>query len=66
MITNNFSIDDIQKSILELYKLSKVLRSKRIGALILNQPKLQYQIDANSKIPISFSIYQQGGQSSIS
>lgn len=42
-----------------MYKLSQVLRSKRVGALTLNQPKLQYQMKADSKIPLSFSIYQQ-------
>jgi DIS3-like exonuclease 2 len=58
-ITNNYSVNDIKQIVLDLYKISKILRSKRIGALTLNQPKLQYQMKADSKTPLSFSIYQQ-------
>ena len=58
-ITNNYSVQDIKRTVLELYKISQILRSKRVGALTLNQPKLQYQMKADSKIPLSFSIYQQ-------
>ncbi|CAF1285953.1 unnamed protein product [Adineta steineri] len=58
-ITNNFSVNDIKRIVLQLYEISKVLRSKRAGALTLNQPKLQYNMKADSKIPLSFSIYQQ-------
>ncbi|CAF1546892.1 unnamed protein product, partial [Adineta ricciae] len=50
---------DITRTVLQLYKISKALRSKRAGALTLNQPKLQYQMKADTKIPLSFSIYQQ-------
>ncbi|CAM4876135.1 unnamed protein product [Rotaria socialis] len=58
-ISNNFSVNDITRTVLELYGISKILRSKRVGALTLNQPKLQYQIKTDSKMPMSFSIYQQ-------
>ena len=44
---------------LELYRISTVLRAKRAGALTLNQPKLQYRISTDSQMPLSFSIYQQ-------
>ena len=59
VITNNYSVNDIKQTVLQLYEISKTLRSKRIGALTLNQPKLQYQMKADSKMPLSFSIYQQ-------
>ncbi|CAF0864172.1 unnamed protein product [Rotaria sordida] len=59
IIQNNFSINDIKQIVLDLYEISKILRSKRIGALTLNQPKLQYQIKNDNKMPLSFSIYQQ-------
>ncbi|UJR26589.1 hypothetical protein I4U23_007909 [Adineta vaga] len=58
-ITNNYSVNDITRTVLQLYEISKVLRSKRVGALTLNQPKLQYNMKADTKIPMSFSIYQQ-------
>ncbi|CAF4858894.1 unnamed protein product [Rotaria sp. Silwood1] len=58
-ITNNYSVNDIKEIVLYLYEISKILRSKRSGALTLNQPKLQYQIKPDSKMPLSFSIYQQ-------
>ncbi|CAF1685861.1 unnamed protein product, partial [Adineta ricciae] len=50
-ITNNFTVNDITRTVLQLYKISKALRSKRAGALTLNQPKLQYQMKADTKIP---------------
>ena len=52
-------MNDIKRTVLQLYEISKVLRAKRVGALTLNQPKLQYKMKADSKIPLSFSIYQQ-------
>lgn len=58
-ISQPFSVQDIKRTVLELYRISTVLRGKRAGALTLNQPKLQYRIAADSKIPLSFSIYQQ-------
>ncbi|CAF0883550.1 unnamed protein product [Didymodactylos carnosus] len=58
-ICNNYSVDDIKQKVLHLYKISKCLRTKRAGALTLNQPKLQYKIQPNTKMPLSFSIYQQ-------
>ncbi|CAF1959385.1 unnamed protein product [Rotaria magnacalcarata] len=58
-ISNNFSVNDITRTVSELYGISKILRSKRTGALTLNQPKLQYQIKTDSKMPMSFSVYQQ-------
>jgi len=58
-ISENFTVKDITKTVADLYKMSKILRSKRAGALALNQPKLQYQMKADSKIPLSFSIYYQ-------
>lgn len=58
-ISTPFTPSNIKKTVLELFRISKVLRSKRSGALTLNQPKLQYQMNADTKIPLSFSIYQQ-------
>lgn len=52
-------MNDIKRTVLDLYEVSKALRSKRVGALTLNQPKLQFQIKPDSKTPMSFSIYQQ-------
>jgi DIS3-like exonuclease 2 len=49
----------IQRNVLQLYRISQVLRSKRTSALNLNQPKLQYQMNTDSGLPMSFSIYQQ-------
>ena len=54
-----FTPQDIKQTVLQLFQISKILRSKRAGALTLNQPKLQYQMNADTKIPLSFSIYQQ-------
>ena len=54
-----FTPADIQRVVLQLFRLSKILRAKRSCALTLNQPKLQYQMNADTKSPLSFSIYEQ-------
>lgn len=58
-ITNNYTVADVVRTVSQLYRISTALRGNRAGALTLNQPKLQYKMKADTKIPLSFSIYQQ-------
>lgn len=56
----SFSNNAVCEVVNNLYKLAVKLRGKRFdgGALSIDQPKLQFQIDKSTKQPISFKLEQ--------
>ncbi|XP_044736789.1 DIS3-like exonuclease 2 [Chrysoperla carnea] len=58
-IYGNHSYEQIIKIVNKLHKIALSLRSNRFenGALRINQPKLMFQLDQQSGLPGSFSIY---------
>lgn len=58
-VFNGFTVDDCAKTVCMLHKLAVVMRKKRFssGALAINQPKLSFEIDRQTREPLSYSLY---------
>ena len=53
------TIDDIRSSVLNLNKIARNLRDKRVqrGSLLLNNPKIYFDLDEETKMPTSVKQY---------
>lgn len=60
-ICNGFGPKDCVNVIKNLYKLSVIMRQRRYdnGALRIDQPKLYFELDPDTGIPIKWHIYEQ-------
>ncbi|KHJ85385.1 RNB-like protein [Oesophagostomum dentatum] len=59
-ITDDVTVHQIKEKVLQLHALAKALRLKRSqsGSLQLDQPKLKFALDDETKMPIGVSIYE--------
>ncbi|VDM66090.1 unnamed protein product, partial [Strongylus vulgaris] len=59
-ISDEVTVFQIKEKVLQLHALAKALRLKRsqCGSLQLDQPKLKFALDDETKMPIGVSIYQ--------
>lgn len=59
-IGNGFGVENCVATILELYKLSQILRKRRFecGALRIDQPKLCFHLDPETQAPLGSFIYE--------
>ncbi|KAK6752619.1 hypothetical protein RB195_003811 [Necator americanus] len=59
-ISDGTTVCEIKQKVLQLHKIAKALREKRSqnGSLQLDQPKLKFALDDETKMPIGVSIYQ--------
>lgn len=57
-VYNGFTVDDCAKTVCNLQKFT-VMWYKRFssGALDINQPKLSFEIDGETRKPLSYSLY---------
>ncbi|EYC11246.1 hypothetical protein Y032_0051g2097 [Ancylostoma ceylanicum] len=59
-ISDGTTVYQIKEKVLQLHSVAKALRAKRSqsGSLQLDQPKLKFALDDETKMPIGVSIYQ--------
>ncbi|RCN38592.1 RNB-like protein [Ancylostoma caninum] len=59
-ISDDTTVCQIKEKVLQLHSVAKALRAKRSqsGSLQLDQPKLKFALDDETKMPIGVSIYQ--------
>ncbi|KIH54145.1 RNB-like protein, partial [Ancylostoma duodenale] len=59
-ISDDTTVHQIKEKVLQLHSVAKALRTKRSqsGSLQLDQPKLKFALDDETKMPIGVSIYQ--------
>ncbi|XP_033724656.1 DIS3-like exonuclease 2 isoform X3 [Pecten maximus] len=62
-ISSNFTLEQIKKRVLDLNKIAVNLREKRMdhGALVLNMPRMSFNLDDESGMPNGFYLPQQKG-----
>lgn len=59
-IHNSFGILDIHESISKMHTIASILRKKRFenGSLQISQPKIQYELDKDTRRPVGISTYK--------